>query len=231
MPKLLISRHIACEGPGYLGEVLKQKDIDHHTVKVDAGEALPETLDGYDGLVLMGGPMSVNDTLPWIPPALSLIRQAQERDMPVLGHCLGGQLIAKALGAEVAANPAPEIGWLPVQQVANPYDWLTGLAPQFNAFHWHGETFSLPQGASRILASQACNNQAFVMGRTLAMQCHIEVTASMVPEWATLYADQIAQPTETVQSAQELTTDLDQRIQDLKQIADKIYARWLQGLL
>lgn len=230
MPKLLISRHVPCEGPGYLGEILKQKGIDHHTVKVDAGEALPETLDGYDGLVLMGGPMSVNDALPWIPSALSLIRQAQGHDMPVLGHCLGGQLIAKALGGEVTANPVSEIGWLPVQQVADPHGWLTGLPSQFDAFHWHGETFSLPQGASRLLASQDCNNQAFVMGRTLAMQCHIEVTARMVPEWADLYADQIAQPTETVQSAQELTSGLDQRIQDLRQIADKIYARWLQGL-
>ncbi|HEC12521.1 MAG TPA: type 1 glutamine amidotransferase [Acidiferrobacteraceae bacterium] len=230
MPKLLISRHIACEGPGYLGEVLKQKGIGHHTVKVDAGEALPETLDGYDGLVLMGGPMSVNDTLPWIPSALSLIRQAQEHDMPVLGHCLGGQLIAKALGGEVTPNPVPEIGWLPVQQVAGPQGWLNDVPQQFTAFHWHGESFSLPQGASRILASQACNNQAFVMGRTLAMQCHIEVTAPMVPEWANLYADQIAQPTETVQSAQELTAGLERRIQDLMQIANKIYARWLQAL-
>lgn len=177
--------------------------------------------------------MSVNDPLPWIPKILNLIEQAVAAGKPVLGHCLGGQLIAKALGGVVGANPVKEIGWLPVERVDNTAarDWLGGLPPVFEVFHWHGETFSIPRGATRILASRDCPNQAFVIGRTLAMQCHIEMTAEMVREWARAGAAEIAasgaQP--TVQDEAAMTRDLDARIARLQSVADKIYTRWLAG--
>jgi GMP synthase-like glutamine amidotransferase len=231
MPKLLISRHIECEGPGYLGEVLDRNGVDSHIVRIDQGETLPRNPEGYAGLVFMGGPMSVNDDLPWIPAALNLIRGARERDLPVLGHCLGGQLIARALGAEVSANPVKEIGWLPVTPCAPDQPWTRDLPARFEAFHWHGETFALPAGATRLLASEHCANQAFAIGSILALQCHIEMTADMVREWAALYRHEIESPTATVQDLEQMCERIEQRVSSLQRIAGQLYTRWLEPVL
>src|SRR3546814_216122 len=112
-------------------------------------------------MVLMGSPMSVNDDLPWIASVLSLIRDAIRLDIPVLGHCLGGQLISKALGAEITVNPVKEIGWgeVTVSNNAQAREWFGNL-PRFQVFHWHGETFSLPAGTTHLLSSSHCRNQA-----------------------------------------------------------------------
>ena len=134
----------------------------------------------------MGGPMSVNDRLAWIPKVLRLIRAAVAADIPVLGHCLGGQLLSKALGGRVRANREKEFGWLPVARVDSPQteSWLAGLPPRFEVFHWHGETFSLPAGATHLLRSRYCRNQAFVLGKNLGLQCHIEMSTTDKPETA-----------------------------------------------
>jgi GMP synthase-like glutamine amidotransferase len=110
--EILIVRHFPTEGPGYFAEFLDRRGIPHRTVKVDQGEPVPESIADIPGLVLMGGPMSVNDSLPWIPKMLRLIRQAVAADVPVLGHCLGGQLMSKAL-AGACAGIAREFGWSP----------------------------------------------------------------------------------------------------------------------
>ncbi len=177
--------------------------------------------------------MSVNDDINWIEPELNLIRQAVKQDMPVLGHCLGGQLISKALGGSIGANPVKELGWLAVEKQHNSaaQDWLAELPDQFTAFHWHGETFTIPEGATNILSSQYCPNQAFVIGNTLAMQCHVEMTPQMVIDWATMHADDIAIPTASIQTHEQLTTDLQTKIATLQHHADKLYQRWLQPLL
>ena len=180
----------------------------------------------------MGGPMSVNDNLPWIPKVTGIIQKAVEADLPVLGHCLGGQLISKALGGTITRNPVKEIGWLPVTRVDSPVarDWLNGLPPEFEVFHWHGETFSIPPGATRILASRDCPNQAFVIGKTLAFQCHIEMTGAMVREWARVGADDLAPVCATVQDPQTMTANLEERVARMQSLADKFYDRWIQGL-
>jgi len=233
MKPLTIFRHIECEGPGYLATVLEQHCVPYRLVKIDLDEAVPGDIDDTSGLVLMGGPMSVNDHLPWIEPLLSLIRMAHARGMPVLGHCLGGQLISKALGGTVCANPVKEIGWHPVRKSNTPAaaDWLSGLPQEFVLFHWHGETFSIPAGAQRILENDNCNNQGFAWGNTLALQCHVEMTAAMVSDWASLYREEIAAPSATIQSAATMTTGLADRIATARQIADRLYQRWLQPLL
>lgn len=229
--KVLISRHAAAEGPGYLADFLRHRHIAFDLVKVDAGEPLPDSIADYDGFVLMGGPMSVNDNLPWIPRALDLIRAAVDADKPVLGHCLGGQLIAKALGGEVRRNRVPEIGWLPVRPVncGVAHQWLDGCPPEFEAFHWHGETFSVPQGGLHILQSQDCFHQAFAVGKTLALQCHIEVTADMVKDWIREMGQDL-KVCATIQNPDQITADLYQRVRHLHTIADRIYQRWIEGL-
>ena len=232
MNEIVIFRHSAGEGPGYFARFLDRRGIAYRLVKVDQNEALPESIDHVSGLVFMGGPMSVNDSLPWIPKALHLIRQAVAADLPVLGHCLGGQLMSKALGGQVSVNPVREIGWLPVERIDSPIarHWLDGLAPEFEVYHWHGETFTIPQGATHILKSPACNNQAFVIGKSLALQCHVEMLPKMIHDWSTIGREEIKHSCATVQSLDEMIVDIDQRIQRLHQVADILYARWLQGV-
>ena len=162
MKPVAIFRHSPTEGPGYFATFLTQQNIPLALIKIDAGEPAPTDISAYSGLVFMGGPMSVNDDLPWIAPVMSLIRTAVAEDIPVLGHCLGGQLIAKALGGKVTKNPLKEIGWGEVSVVDQPTAraWFGDAPTQFLSFHWHGETFSVPPGATRILESTYCANQA-----------------------------------------------------------------------
>jgi GMP synthase-like glutamine amidotransferase len=233
MRPLTIFRHISCEGPGYLAEVLERLTVPYRIIKIDKDDPLPASTDGSSGLVFMGGPMSVNDPLPWIEQELSLIQEAQERELPVLGHCLGGQLICKALGGTISTNPVKEIGWYPVTRTATPAasDWLRDIPATATLFHWHGETFSIPEGAQLILENDNCAHQAFAIGNTLALQCHVEMTAPMVSEWAALYQDELADVSATVQSAVQMTTGLPEKIGAAQQIANRLYQRWLEPLL
>ncbi len=231
MKPIRIFRHVDCEGPGYFAEVLRRRDISYEIVAIDEGQAVPEALDDVSALVFMGGPMSVNDELPWISDELALIRRAAARRLPLLGHCLGGQLISKALGGSVGANLVREIGWFGVEQVGNAVAeaWLDGLPTRFEVFHWHGETFSIPEGATCILRNDHCDHQAFVLDNILAMQCHVEMTAELVREWARRYVHELM-PSASVQSAAQMVDDLEARIAAMRQSADVLYDRWLERL-
>jgi len=233
MREILIFRHAPHEGPGYLADYLDRRRLSYRLIRIDQNDTIPTSIDGVAGFVFMGGPMSVNDPLPWIPKVTKLIQQAVAADIPVLGHCLGGQLISKALGGVITRNPVKEIGWLPVQRVDGndiARDWLGDLPPEFEVLHWHGETFSIPPGATRILASHDCANQAFVIGKALAFQCHIEMTSDMVREWARVGAEELTPVCVTVQNPQTMMTSLDARVKRLQGLADKFYDRWIQGL-
>ena len=227
MKPVYILRHIACEGPGYFGEVLNRRGIPTRLIAIDRGDKVPASDADMSGLVFMGGPMSVNDKLPWIEDELNLIRQAQRTGLPVLGHCLGAQLVAKALGAAVYPNAVKEIGWHQVQQSGRSSPWLAGLPLSFEGFHWHGETFDLPEGAVHLLQSAHCRHQAFVRDRMLALQFHVEMTADMVKEWAALYRQELASPGAGVQSYDAMLSALEMRIKNLQAVADVIYDQWL----
>ncbi len=181
----------------------------------------------------MGGPMSVNDALPWIAPALELVRDAVRKDIPVLGHCLGGQLMAKAFGGAVRAAPVKEIGWGEVRVAQNQLarEWLGDLAG-FESFHWHGETFSIPPGGTRVLEGAHCANQAFALGKHFGMQCHVEMTEELVELWLRGGAEEIREAAASpgVQKPEEIQRNLEQRLEALHAVADRIYDRWSQGL-
>jgi GMP synthase-like glutamine amidotransferase len=225
-----IVSHVVHEGPGYLAEFLERKGIQYELVCIECGDEVPETLENTSGLVFMGGPMSVNDPLPWIAHETALIRRAVDAGVPVLGHCLGGQLMAKALGAKVRRNSVPEIGWLPVEVVPGEAGrcWLGELPDSFPVYHWHGETFELPEGATHLLRSQGCANQAFVLGKHLALQCHVEMTRDMIQDWIAR-AGELA-PSPTVQSGAEMLRDVERRIKELRRVSDVLYEHWIEGL-
>lgn len=232
MKPVIIFRFASIEGPGFLADFLDAQKISWQLVKVDQGEALPATVADYSGVVLMGGPMSVNDDLLWIPSVLQLIREAVTADIPVLGHCLGGQLISKALGAFVGENPVKEIGWAPLMVTRNEAAqyWL-GDIETFNGFHWHGETFSLPAQAVHLLSSRYCENQAYAIGKHLALQCHIEMTPEMVQNWCEAGAEELKSASSpTVQQAETMLENLPLHCFFLNKVAARIYGQWIKGL-
>ena len=234
MKPVIIFRHAAVEGPGYLATFLESHQIPLHLVRIDQNEPLPLSIADYSGVVLMGGPMSVNDDLPWIPPLLDLIREAVAADIPVLGHCLGGQLISKALGATVSPNPIKEIGWgeLVVSTNEAAAYWF-GDMESFNGFHWHGETFSLPVNAVHLLSSQYCDNQAYAIGKHLAFQCHIEMTPEMVESWCDVGAEELtlAKASPAVQAPADIRQNLPLHCFFLNKVANQIYTQWIKGLV
>jgi GMP synthase-like glutamine amidotransferase len=228
-----IFRHFVTEGPGYFATYLDRSGVPWQLIKLDQGEAAPLSCECFSGLVFMGGPMSVNDDLPWIPPVLDLIRDAVAIDVPVLGHCLGGQLMAKALGGRVSPAPVKEIGWgqVTVEGADESAVWFERDGAEFLSFHWHGETFSIPPGARRVLSSRWCANQAFALGKHLALQCHIEMTEELVRTWCQSGAREIARSGGPgVHSVDTILADLAPKIDALHSVADRVYARWLQGL-
>ena len=231
MKPVAIFRHARTEGAGFFSDFLNESGIPWQLFRVDEAESVPVSSDSFSGLVFMGGPMSVNDDLPWIAPALDLIRDAVSKEVPVLGHCLGGQLMAKALGAKVGRNRAREIGWGRVEVLGDAEKWFGGMQ-DFDAFHWHGETFEIPQGANRILASGWCDNQAFSYGPHLALQCHVEMNREMVSQWCENGADEIAAHLgDSVQSVAAMQQDLDARVLQLNRVARRIYGAWVGNLV
>lgn len=232
MKPIAIFRHTPGEGPGYFATFLNNRSLPYRIIEIDNGAPVPDTPHLFSGLVFMGGPMSVNDALPWIPRSLSLIRQAVEEGIPVMGHCLGGQLIAKALGGTVVKNPVKEIGWGKVEFTDDSAkEWMGELNTPLEVFHWHGETFTIPPGATRFLASAYCANQAFSYGNHLGMQCHVEMTTDMIKSWSINGKQEIEEnPGPSVQSPAYMQENLEERILDLHRVADTLYTRWIAGL-
>jgi GMP synthase-like glutamine amidotransferase len=233
MKPVAIFRASPSEGPAYFATYLERRSIPLHVVAIDEGAAVPRDPRPFSGLAFMGGAMSVNDDLLWIPQVLELIREAVRNDVPVLGHCLGGQLMSKAFGGAVRVNSCKEIGWGEVRVADNGVarEWL-GEVQAFEAFQWHGETFSVPPGATRVLENEHCANQAFALGKHFAMQCHVEMTVDMVRNWLASGADEMraAGASPAVQPAQEIQRDLERRLEALHQVADRIYDRWSESL-
>ncbi|HVO98015.1 MAG TPA: type 1 glutamine amidotransferase [Bryobacteraceae bacterium] len=179
---LLILRHEPFEHLGLFAAILDHRGLAcrYH----DLGE--PFLNEEYQAVIAMGGPMSANDDLPGLRDELALIGRFLAGDLPLLGVCLGAQIIAKALGAKVYRNRDLEIGWEPVwlTEAAKDDPVFGGLASPEIFFHWHGETFDLPAGAEWLAYSNKCKNQAYRYGRNIyGIQFHAEVTPEMIADW------------------------------------------------
>jgi GMP synthase-like glutamine amidotransferase len=185
-PRLLVLQHIACEPPGAYEDELLARNGELARVMVDRGEPLPG-LSGFDGLIVMGGPMGAyeEDRLPWLRDEKELIAEAVRRDLPVWGVCLGAQLLASSLGAAVAPGPVAEVGVLPVYttEAAAEDPVFSALLPRFLALQWHQDTFALPVDAVLLARSDAYESQAFRVGRAYGLQFHIEIGTDLAEEW------------------------------------------------
>jgi GMP synthase-like glutamine amidotransferase len=228
-----IFRASRSEGPAYFASYLDRRSIAWQLLPLDEGAPVPRDARLFSGLVFMGGAMSVNDDLPWIAPVLELMREAVRKDVPVLGHCLGGQLMARAFGGSVRPNPYKEIGWGEVRVCDNGVarEWL-GELQAFETFQWHGETFSIPPGATRVLENAHCTNQAFALGKHFGMQCHVEMTQELVENWIATGEEEMRAATSSpaVQRPEEMRRELPERLARLHAVADRIYERWAAGL-
>jgi GMP synthase-like glutamine amidotransferase len=226
-----IFRFSPTEGPGHFGEWLDAQGVPRRLFALDRGEPVPADPRAFSGIGMMGGPMSANDDLSWNVPLLGLLRDAVSAGVPVIGHCLGGQLLAKSLGAKVVRAPAPEIGWSDVDVIdaaSNP--WF-GHRDRFRTFQWHYDTFGLPAGATRVLTNALNPEQAFAFGKHAGFQCHIEMTREMVEIWCASGGNELPpQSTAATQSKADIFEDVDARLAALSRVADDVYARWAQGL-
>ena len=176
-------KHVAFEGLGSMESIFIEQGCTLSRTCMYEDQSLPSIHD-IDALIVMGGPMGVNDEndYPWLTLEKEFIESVIRRDIPVIGVCLGAQLIANVLGAQVTKNAQKEIGWFPLRK-SNTYpdDRLDKLPDQFNALHWHSDTFDIPNGALNFLTSEACANQGFTYGNaTLALQFHLEMLPSTV---------------------------------------------------
>ncbi|TAN41005.1 MAG: type 1 glutamine amidotransferase [Nitrospirae bacterium] len=191
--KVHVLQHVPFEGLGSIASWLKDRKAETTFTRFYASPALP-LLGGLDLVIAMGGPMSVNDetALPWLRPEKQFVRDAVAQGIPVLGVCLGAQLIAIALGSRVYRNPQKEIGWFPIEQTHCPAEAFH-FPEKCMVFHWHGETFDLPAGAVRLAKSAACENQAFQIGRyVIGLQFHLETTLESATSILVNCADELS---------------------------------------
>jgi len=230
MKPVLILQHLSGDGPAYLGTWLQRQGLPFDMRNTEAGQDFPEHMDGHSALAILGGEMSANDPLPSLRRAELLILDAMARGRPVIGHCLGGQLMARALGARIVRSPRPEVGWHEATLFDTPAtrDWF-GDADRITVFQWHEEAFELPPGAIRLAGNAACHHQAFAIGPHLAMQFHVEVDEEKLRRWSLLDAEAYrAQQRQhaTVHSGATMREAIAVHLPSQQALADRVYARW-----
>ncbi len=230
---VLVLQHIACEPPGVYEDVLLERGARIHRVELDEGEPLPDGRD-FSAVVAMGGPMSANDErdLPWLRAEKAFIAETVRAGTPFFGACLGAQLLAASLGAEVTTGPAPEVGLLPVflTEAAADDPLFAGLPRELLTLQGHGDTFALPEGAVLLASSPAYPNQAFRFGRAAyGIQFHLELSREMAAEWADVPAyaaalTQVLGPGEETALVDELAAHAD----ELRGHGRALFERWLE---
>ncbi len=228
-----IFSHVSCEHPGYFCEYMKQRGIYYEIVPIDRVKPILKQINDVSGLVFLGSPVSVNDPLPWIAEELELIRSASQSGIPILGICFGGQLISKALGGEVYSAPMMQIGWhhINVSKQAKLLFNSGDMLSSFYAFEWHGDTFSLPEGALPLFSGGCIKNQGFFYKNSLALQFHPEITKTMVYEWLERYRYCLKKNNKCIQSKEQILENIDKRFDQQRVVIDQIFNWWIEQVL
>jgi GMP synthase (glutamine-hydrolysing) len=232
--QVLVLQHIACEPPGVYEDVLHERGARIYRVELDEGDPLPDWRD-FDAIVAMGGPMGAvdEDEHPWLVDEKRLIAEAVRSGLPFWGVCLGVQLLAASLGARVYPGSAPEVGVLPVtltdEALADPV--FAGTPRELLTLQWHGDTFDLPDGATRLAGSAAYPNQAFRAGAAAyGVQFHLEVSSGLAREWARV--PEYAESLERVLghgALDRLLAELEARSDAVLPHGRRVFERWLAG--
>jgi GMP synthase-like glutamine amidotransferase len=223
-------QHIQFEGLGSIEPWLDAAGYEITNTKLFEPEELPD-LKMIDLLVVMGGPMSVNDedVFPWLATEKQLIREAVNSGKPVLGICLGAQLIASALGANVYKNIVKEIGWFPVQGVSSIGTSFFSFPPSTKVFHWHGETFDLPPRATLLARSEGCENQAFQIGTSvIGLQFHLETTPESAREIVSNCRHELV-PSKFIQTEKEILSAKLENYKSINQLMDSVLSFLLRN--
>ena len=231
MNPVLILEHQLPENAAYLITWLEQNNIDYCLFNAGRGDRFPESMAPYSALAVMGGGMSANDDLASNHQAIQLIVQAMILDIPTIGHCLGAQLMTRALGGTVRVADVPEIGWQPITYADHELAraWF-GDNPTDTVIHWHYDTFSIPKDTTLVASSPACSNQAWAFSKHLAMQFHIEIDETKIAAWVAEDDPKWTQARTLHESAQSRETILERTAQYIAahhRTADHIYTHWL----
>ncbi len=222
--KVTVLQHIAPEGLASIQDVLDARQVSTETVRIFDGHPVPHALES-DGLIVMGGPMGVYDPLPHLRDEQKLVESALKQGKPVLGVCLGSQLLASVLGATVKPSGRQEIGWHRVTTKQDPL-W-EGVPPSFEALHWHGDIFDMPPGAKPLASSAMTENQAFQHGKALGLLFHLEVTEIAIDGMARAFPGDLAKVGLTHSQLIEQTRE---HLPALRDIGAKVFRRWVNLL-
>lgn len=216
-------QHVSFEGLGSIEPWLTKHRHALTVTRFFENQELP-TLEEIDGLVIMGGPMGVNDErkFPWLAQEKAFIRSVIKAGKPVLGICLGAQLMAAALGARVYENSLKEIGWFPVKGIRQNKAGLFSFPENFTGFHWHGDTFDLPAGANLLATNATCRNQAFQVGQhVMGLQFHLETTPQSL-RMLIDHARQELKPAKFVQSEEQMLVATPQMFAEINQLMGRV---------
>lgn len=233
MKRLHILQHVAHEGPGAIADAAQELGFTLTYTRLYAGDHFPGITE-FDALAVMGGPMGVYDDLPWLKAEQQFIREARDVGKPVLGVCLGAQLIAAVAGAKVFPHRHREIGWWPItlSESGARSSLLEGFPASQHVLHWHGDTFDLPEGAELLASSEACQHQAFSMqeGRVLGIQCHFEVDEGMVGQFVDFDSAVLSQGGTWVQSQSQILMEAEKHVSVCQNLMKIIVSRWLDSI-
>ncbi|OWY29234.1 type 1 glutamine amidotransferase [Herbaspirillum robiniae] len=230
MRPIAILQHESTQGPGVLRDHLDRHDLPYRIIAPAADGSAPVDAAPFSGIVVLGSDHCVNETLPWIEHERVLLQDAIRRDVPVLGHCFGAQMLARAMGAKVGRNICPNIGWSEVW-ITPPAQRRMALPRQATIFNWHYDTFEIPAGAVRTMYGSHCLNKGFMRGRHWAFQGHLEVTETSVRNWCAAGRAEILRARgPAVQDETQILRGLHERIAHLHRIADQTYRAWTAQL-
>jgi len=233
--RALILQHCAVEGPGTLAPFLTTRGWTLETVALYAGACLPETPQAYQAIIVMGGPMGVYDEAdyPFLREEQHFLTQAIAQEVPILGICLGAQLLAKTLGARVYRNPRKEIGWYTVDlTTAGRTDPLfTGIASPVQVFQWHGDAFEMPVGAIPLASSPLCTHQAFRYGdRVYGLLFHLELTPDIIHRWIATFQDELASLQGYI-NPEQIVADIPGYLDHYRQVSTQVFTNFSKHLL
>lgn len=232
MKPVRIFTHIACEPPGYLAVLLDRLRYPYEQVCLYDGATVPLDLDSVSGLVFMGGPGNVNQPTGWMNQEIELIQKAYSNDTPVLGICLGGQLMSKALGGDVHPGQSVEVGWHEVELLPNakssPY--FSNVSKTFPVFQWHAHVFTPPPFATPLAVSDCTECQAYAYKNSLAVQFHLEMTEKIIQDLIQRYGSDLQGDSDCNQKGEQILENIVNRSGEVNAMADVIFTPWFDSL-